>query len=292
MNGIKKIICLCAALLAVLTGLFLPEAAFWRYNERLIKKTGAYAMDTVKLKAAAQVADSLRLAAGNYDTYVKLNRGEKLDGEKAYTAAVTGLKKMTEGMAGDGSVMEGCFGDPGTGAETMYKATPYLLVSSDQPMSAVVWECILYSDRAWCRTLVDDASGRLLTFCLQFQEPEAQEAADRENREENRAALLADHAAVYYALEIAAVEPADPTDITADKEVTFAFSDAVGQPEQLRLYVYNMKDDNGEDLKLYASFTEGEITFNSGLSVYGTNLDFGGGQDGRIYQYQIQKPKK
>lgn len=146
----------CTAL-AVTAGFFLPGFVSSMQDQELKTKINTYEAASLQFHPVAQLKDSLQLLAGEYTT-VNLDGGSNLDAGGAHQAALDTLKFLTEHGA-VGILSEGY---PG------HTETPILAVSADKTMSAILWRCGLYNDRAgrWIDILIDDNSGKMLAFSI------------------------------------------------------------------------------------------------------------------------------
>ncbi|MEA4813366.1 MAG: hypothetical protein VB112_00450 [Oscillospiraceae bacterium] len=146
----------CTAL-AVAAGFFLPGFVSAMQDQELKTKISTYEAASLQFHPVAQLKDSLQLLAGEYTT-VNLDGGSNLDTDGAHQAALDTLKFLTEHGA-VGILSEGYSG---------HTETPVLAVSADKTMSAILWRCGLYNDRAgrWIDILIDDNSGKMLAFSI------------------------------------------------------------------------------------------------------------------------------
>lgn len=155
MKRFVPILFVFCTVLAVAAGFLLPGFVSAMQDRGLQAKVNTYETDSLQFHAVAQITDSLRLLAGGY-TKVKLERGSSLDAEGAYQAALDALQFLIKQDA-IGILPEGY---------PNHSETPFLAVSSDQSMSAVLWRCELYSNSTgkWINMLIDDNTGKMLAF--------------------------------------------------------------------------------------------------------------------------------
>lgn len=144
----------CTAL-AVAAGFFLPGLVSAVQDQELKTKINTYEAASLQFHPVAQLKDSLQLLSGEYTT-VHLDGGNNLDADGAHQAALNTLKFLT-GHGAFGILSEG-YPD--------HTETPILAVSADKTMSAILWRCGLYNNRAgrWIDILIDDNSGKMLAF--------------------------------------------------------------------------------------------------------------------------------
>ena len=191
----------CTAL-AVTVGFFLPGFVSAMQDQELKTKVNTYEAANLQFHPVAQLKDSLQLLAGEYTT-VNLDGGSNLDADGAHQAALDTLKFLTEHGA-VGILSEGY---PG------HTETPILAVSADKTMSAILWRCGLYNDRAgrWIDILIDDNSGKMLAFSIISDQKviSGQAAKNVQEQAHDFSSKLAGICADYYGWKIEDVQLGD-----------------------------------------------------------------------------------
>lgn len=155
MKRFIPILLIFCVLLAIVSGFFLPSFVSAMQDQELKTKINTYETSSIQFHPVAQLKDSLRLLNGEYTTEDREN-GSHLDADGAHQAAVDTMQFMTA-QGAVGILSEGYQG---------HTEAPFLVVSADKTMSAIMWRCSLYSENLnkWIDILIDDSSGKMLSF--------------------------------------------------------------------------------------------------------------------------------
>ncbi|MGW8114812.1 hypothetical protein ACVS9P_06480 [Caproicibacterium sp. NSD3] len=151
------ILLIFCALLAIVSGFFLPSFVSAMQDQKLKTKVNTYETSSLQFHPVVQLKDSLRLLTGEYTTEY-LENGSNLDADGAYQAALDTMQFMAaQGAAG---ILSEEYPD--------HTEAPFLVVSADKTMSAIMWRCALYSKNLnkWVEILIDDSSGKMLAFSM------------------------------------------------------------------------------------------------------------------------------
>ena len=153
-KAIPILLAFCA-LLAIVSGFFLPSFVSAMQDQKLKTKVNTYETSSLQFHPVTQLKDSLRLLNGEYTIEYREN-GSNLDANGAHQAALDMMQFMeAQGAAG---VLSERYPD--------HTEAPLLVVSADKTMSAIMWRCSLYSKNLnkWVDILIDDSSGKMLSF--------------------------------------------------------------------------------------------------------------------------------
>lgn len=152
MKKLMPVLALAGTVLVVSAGLILPETVASMQDQLMHKETVSYKMEQMGFRSASHLKDSLQLVGQKY-THVDLKKGNIFSGEGIWQLAEEMLKQLNEnGMTA---------ADPGK--YTHHEEKPFLGITPDNSLTAVLWQCRVWNDSGESAVMVlDDNSGAVI----------------------------------------------------------------------------------------------------------------------------------
>ncbi|CAB1248096.1 MAG: hypothetical protein SOH93_05385 [Oscillospiraceae bacterium] len=243
------ILLIFCALLAIVSGFFLPSFVSAMQDQKLKTKVNTYETSSLQFHPVTQLKDSLQLLTGEYTTEY-LENGSNLDGDGAYQAALDTMRFMAaQGAAG--ILSEKC---------PDHTEMPFLVVSADKTMSAIMWRCALYSKsfNKWIDILIDDSSGKMLAFNMISDQAviDAQSTKDAKEQANKFSSKLADICSNYYGWKTENVQINGV--LTKDNLSDYSIKGSI-----------KMRDDGGDLVVFPLTISGDQYTFNTLLRFRG-----------------------
>jgi hypothetical protein len=238
------------ALLAIVSGFFLPSFVSSMQDQKLKTKVNTYETSSLQFHPVTQLKDSLQLLTGEYTTEY-LENGSNLDADGAHQAALDTMQFMkAQGAAG---ILSEEYQD--------HTEAPFLVVSADKTMSAIMWRCSLYNQNLdeWVDILIDDSSGKMLSFNMISDQEilTGQSTEDIEGQAYKFSSKLADIYSNYYGWKIEDVRVNGA--LTKDNLSGYSTKGSI-----------KMRDDEGNLVVFPLTISGKQYTFNILLRFRGT----------------------
>ena len=242
------IVLIFCALLAIVSGFFLPSFVSAMQDQKLKTKVSTYETSSLQFHPVTQLKDSLRLLNGEYTTEY-LENGSNLDADGAYQAALDTMQFMA--AQGAGGILSEEYPN--------HTEAPFLVVSADKTMSAIMWRCSLYNKNLkWVDILIDDSSGKMLAFSMTSDQDviDTQSTKDVKEKAYEFSSKLADICSNYYGWKTENVQVND--DLPIDNLSGYSIKSSI-----------KMRDDGGDLVVFPLTISGDRYTFNILLKFRG-----------------------